>query len=232
MALSTMVKQLFNNDVIHMGKSTVSVLYSLKDVTGTILCHAEQLPLSVFVAPCLWLSTLLVLVTKGPSKISRSVFHSKEVKMKRSVRRSMEKFIQRKTHKVYDRVCRWWLSDRIPHEVKGRRYLAQRRRHSVKRNCVNSSHITVFNRNQRRRANLDHNAMQFVVQLQNGGSARHLKRAYGSRHKKGYSTTSAPYQVKSSVYTRRNDVRPCYTSSQLRALTSPLFFCLESSCFF
>jgi Predicted solute binding protein len=70
MALSTMVKQLFNNDIIHMGKSTASVLYSLKDVTGTILCHAKQLPLSVFVAPCLWLSTLLVLVTKGPSKIS------------------------------------------------------------------------------------------------------------------------------------------------------------------
>jgi Integrase core domain. len=148
--------------------------------------------------------------------------------MKRSVRQSIEKFIQRKTHKVYDRVCHWWLSDQIPRKVKGRRYLAQRRRHSAKRNCVNSNHITVFNRNQRRRENLDHNAMQFVAQLQNGGSARHLKRVYGSRHKKGYSTTCAPYQVKSSVCTSRNDVRPCYTSSQLRALTSPLFSALKA----
>jgi hypothetical protein len=95
-ALSTLANQLFNNDVIHIGKSMVAFLCSLKDVTGHILCHAKQLPLIVFVAPCLWLSTLIVLVTKGPSEISKLVFHSKEVKLKRSVSWSIEKFIQKK----------------------------------------------------------------------------------------------------------------------------------------
>jgi hypothetical protein len=85
MVLGTMAKQLFNYDVVHIGKSIVAFLCSLQDVICTILCHSKQLSLSVFAAPCLWLGSLLLLVIKDPSKISKSVFNSKEVKMKRSV---------------------------------------------------------------------------------------------------------------------------------------------------
>ena len=226
MALNNSAKHMFNYDLVHIGKGVLDLLFSLCDITSTILCHAKQLPLCVFIAPCLWLSVLLLLVTKGPSKTSKLVNNSKKVKMKRSVRRNFELFIRRKTRKVYDRLHRWWLHGSIPPKVKGRRYL-QRKYSSGKRSpYVNRNHITVFSRNQKTRARLDHAAMQYVAQLQNGASRHHLKYAYGSRHKR-CSTTCDPYQVK-SAYDSRHDARPCFTSSQLRALTSPIFNALKA----
>ena len=57
-ALSTTAKQLITYDMIHIGKGISNFFCSLFDITSTILCHAKQLPISVFIAPCLWLSAL------------------------------------------------------------------------------------------------------------------------------------------------------------------------------
>jgi hypothetical protein len=160
--------------VVHIGKGILDFLFSLHDVMCAIFCHATQMPLNILIAPCLW---PLILVIKGPSKTSKVSANAKKDKMKCSVHRSIELFIQRKTCKMYYCVHSWWLNEPAPPKVKGRRYL-HRRHHRVKCNHANHSHITVYNHNQRRRAQLDHDAMQYVAQLKNGVSARRLQYAY------------------------------------------------------
>jgi hypothetical protein len=200
-----------------VGSLMISASTAMLDIGSEIMSQVSQLHWTTFVAPILWISTLLLLVFDQPTKVgTRHAQHAKKGKVQRKKRRPYELFFRRTMKKIGSRIQRWWLNDKVVPQVKGRRYFKHKHRRITN---ATRRQISISHRDRRHRKCFEHEILNYVTRSQAGVSPRRLHQEY-HRHRRmrrqgrGVNQVVAPNVLSA-------------TSSQLRALTSPMYSALR-----